>query len=300
MNVQFLHKAVFAVKNINPTILTVVGIGGAVTAAVMGARATLKLQPKLEDLSLKLETVELMKEDINLEGERSYTDQALVGLKVRVIAAHSVDLAKLYGPAIILGTISIAAISGGHVLLLNRNTALAGALTATEKAFSSYRKAVVGEIGEEREREIRSGKTVEQISDTKAGTVVDVASVTDDRAPYARVFDETNRYWDRNSTYNKVFLTTQQEYANQRLQRHGYLLLNDVYYALGIEKTSAGAVVGWAVDQGDGYVDFGMWDFSGPHGAQREAFANGDERSIWLDFNVAGVVYDLIDKKKHS
>lgn len=294
MNLQFLHKAVFAVKNINPTVLTVVGIGGAVTAAVMASRATLKLQPKLDDLALKLETVELMKEDTTLSGERTYTDQALTGLKVRVLTAHSIDLVKLYGPALIVGTISIAAISGGHVILLNRNTALAGALSATEKAFSSYRKAVIGEIGEEREREIRSSKSVEQLSDTKAGTVVDVASVSDDKAPYARVFDESNRYWDRNSSYNKVFLTTQQEYANQRLQRHGYLLLNDIYYALGFPKTSAGAIVGWAVGEGDGYVDFGMWDFSGPYGAQREAFANGDEKSVWLDFNVAGPVWHLI------
>lgn len=295
MNLSFVHKAVYAAKNINPTILTVVGIGGVVTAAVMGARATLKLQPILREMTDNLEVIELSKETVRLDGERYYSDQELVATKVKVLAHTSLDVAKLYGPAIIVGALSIAAISGGHVILLNRNTALAGTLAATEKAFAKYRKAVVNEIGEEREREIRSSKELIPLGEGKDAAVA--TSVDTSAAPYARVFDESNMNWDRNSSYNKVFLTTQQEYANQRLQRHGYLLLNDVYYVLGFPKTSAGALVGWAVGEGDGYVDFGMWDFEGEHGAQREAFANGDERSIWLDFNVAGPVWHLIGDK---
>lgn len=293
MNTQFLSKAVFAVKNVNPTVLTVVGIAGAVTSAVLASRATLKLQPVLKEMADNLEIIELSKETVRPDGERIYTNQELVATKTKVLAHTTLDVAKLYAPALILGAISIAAISGGHVILLNRNTALAGALTATEQAFARYRKTIVEEIGEDRERELRYNKGSVEVHDTKAGVVHELTTLDINKhSPYARMFDESNINWDRNAAYNKVFLTTQQEYANQRLQRHGYLLLNDVYYALGFPKTSAGAVVGWAKDVGDGYVDFGMWDFeSSP---QREAFANGDERSILLDFNVAGVVYTLI------
>jgi len=65
-----------------------------------------------------------------------------------------------------------------------------------------------------------------------------------------------------------------------------------VYDTLGIPRSPAGQVVGWVVGHGDGYVDFGI----GKHdGTMAQAFVNGDERSILLDFNVDGVVYDLLE-----
>ena len=52
-------------------------------------------------------------------------------------------------------------------------------------------------------------------------------------------------------------------------------------------------MVGWVMskDNGDNYVDFGIYDMNNP-AARR--FVNGAERSILLDFNVDGVIYDLI------
>jgi hypothetical protein len=66
---------------------------------------------------------------------------------------------------------------------------------------------------------------------------------------------------------------------------------------LGIPHSTAGAVVGWIYDpknpdhKGDNHVDFGIYNIHIP--ANRD-FVNGWERSIWLDFNVDGVIYDLI------
>ena len=60
---------------------------------------------------------------------------------------------------------------------------------------------------------------------------------------------------------------------------------------LGIPRSQAGAVVGWVLGEGDDYIDFGMFD--GNNMATRD-FVNGYERSILLDFNVDGVIYDLI------
>ena len=61
---------------------------------------------------------------------------------------------------------------------------------------------------------------------------------------------------------------------------------------LGFDRTKAGAV-GWVVnDEGDNqFVDFGIYDDR--HQGTRN-FANGFERTILLDFNVNGVVYDKI------
>ena len=65
--------------------------------------------------------------------------------------------------------------------------------------------------------------------------------------------------------------------------------MNEVYEHLGFEHSSPGAVVGWVLgDKGDNHIDFGIFE------AHSSRFVNGDERSIVLDFNVDGVIYDLI------
>ena len=64
---------------------------------------------------------------------------------------------------------------------------------------------------------------------------------------------------------------------------------------LGLKRTKAGQGVGWIYDKnnpnGDNYIDFNIYDISKE---SNRAFVNGTERSILLDFNVDGVIYDLI------
>jgi hypothetical protein len=60
---------------------------------------------------------------------------------------------------------------------------------------------------------------------------------------------------------------------------------------LGIPHSQAGAVVGWIEGEGDSFVDFGIFDIKDE---QKRDFVNGYERNILLDFNVAGVIYDMI------
>jgi hypothetical protein len=92
---------------------------------------------------------------------------------------------------------------------------------------------------------------------------------------------------------NRLFVTCQQNYLNHVLQVRGHVFLNEAYDALGLERSTAGAVVGWVMgDNGDNYIDFGIFE------AQNARFVNGSERSILLDFNVDGVIYDKIGRKK--
>ena len=62
---------------------------------------------------------------------------------------------------------------------------------------------------------------------------------------------------------------------------------------IGIPKTKAGQIVGWIYDEknpvGDNFVDFGIYDVNNE--AKRD-FVNGYERSILLDFNVDGNIWD--------
>ena len=71
-----------------------------------------------------------------------------------------------------------------------------------------------------------------------------------------------------------------------------HVLLNEVHDHFGFEHTQPGSVVGWVIGpDGDNYIDFGIFD------AYNSSFVNEQERSIILDFNVDGVIYDKIGRK---
>jgi hypothetical protein len=84
---------------------------------------------------------------------------------------------------------------------------------------------------------------------------------------------------------------------NDLLISRGHMFLNEVYDALGLERTKAGSVVGWIISHdGDNYVDFGI--FTDKDARQYRDFVNGRSNAILLDFNVDGVIYDKIDTNK--
>jgi len=99
---------------------------------------------------------------------------------------------------------------------------------------------------------------------------------------YGRIFDEHNKNWMNNPMDNKIFVQCQMDWANDRLQARGHIFLNEVYDSLGIQRSSAGALVGWVKNSGDGYVDFGDMEMD-------------EAGRIALEFNVDGVIYDMIE-----
>jgi hypothetical protein len=112
---------------------------------------------------------------------------------------------------------------------------------------------------------------------------------------YARFFDESCPNWGKDSEYNLAYLTQQQQYANDMLKTRGYLFLNEVYDMLGMPRSKAGQLVGWVYDPengtGDNYVDFGIYSIDD---ARHRNFINGYEKTVLLDFNVDGLIFDTI------
>jgi len=109
---------------------------------------------------------------------------------------------------------------------------------------------------------------------------------------------------------NLEFLRSVQAQCNDKLKREGHLFLNDVYRMLGMlfptedgkftSDRACGAINGWVwitddegnyIGPGDGYVDFGIFDIDDEN---KQAFVDGFEDNIWLDFNCDGIMYDLI------
>lgn len=281
----------------SPEILMGAGILGIVGSTVLACKATLKLEEVLYDAQHTLDTIDRTLADEMYEGH--YDEEDAKKDKTIVYAKTAVELGKMYAPAISLGVVSVACLMGSHNIMKRRNVAVVAAYKAVEESFANYRRRVVEEFGKDKDEEYRYGiiRTEETVTETdENGKKTKVKKTVDTLDPnhtsqYARFFDESCSNWSKTPEYNLIFLKAQQNYANDLLVSRGHLFLNEVYDMLGMERSQAGAVVGWVLDKdSDNFVDFGMYN-----GDERgRAFVNGYERSILLDFNVDGVIYDLI------
>jgi len=278
-------------KKYSPTILTAVGVVGMVGTTILASRATLKLEPivaELNDQKILIKDVQK-----HLQSEELVTDQKQRKEITKAYVKSTKALVVLYGPTITLGLASISCVVAAHGIMHKRNVALVAAYKVVEDAFMKYRHRVIEEFGEDKDQEYRRGVYTEVSVDKETGKKTKQKAMDPNgHSQYAKFFDEGNENWQREKSYNLFFLRSQQNFANDLLHSRGHMFLNDIHDMLGMERTSAGAVVGWAITKdGDNFVDFGVYDFESE---MARAFVNGDERSILLDFNVDGVIYDLI------
>lgn len=300
---RLVGKASLQFKKHSPEILMVAGVVGTVASTVLACKATTKVSQVLEKKKNTIEQIHKCLEDETVE----YTEDDSKKDLTIVYAQTGVQLAKLYAPAVAVGALSITSIVAGHQILKKRNLALAAAYAVVDKGFKDYRKRVVERFGEELDKELRyniKAKEVEEIIVDENGNQaiekkmvkeLDTDSVTK-YSEYARFFDVYNTdEHQKDPEYNLMFLRKQQDYANDVLKSRGHLFLNEVYDMLGIPRSKAGQVVGWLYDErnphGDNYVDFGIYDLNDE---RKRAFVNGLEYNILLDFNVDGVIYNLI------
>jgi hypothetical protein len=284
-----VSRQLLVAKKNSPHIFFGVGIVGTAASAVMACRATLKLGDTLEGIAKEIEENKLLRaipeDSESLEAQAEQLHHHINTL--HVYSAAGWKIAKLYATPAVIGAASIALLTGSHVQMTRRNSALMVAYAGLEKFFGEYRNRVKQEVGEEKELELYHGSTTELVK-KESGEIVEGRVVNPNRiSPYARFFDEYSPNWVRNPEYNRIFLEIQQKYANDRLATVGTVFLNEVYDWLGIPRSKAGALVGWFDGgDGDGYISFGMYD------AWNSQFVNGNEPSILLDFNVDGVIYD--------
>ena len=300
------NKAMFLTKKHSPEILMITGVVGIITSGVMACKATLKVNDILEEAKSDIEKVHTVLNDESVTEEK-YSEMDSKKDLAAIYVQTGLKLAKVYGPSLIIGTLSITSMFASNNILRKRNVALAAAYAVVDKSFKEYRGRVIDRFGEEVDRQIKYNlktmKVDEVITDEngkekKVKKKIEVGG-PDMYSPYAIIFDETNPYWEKDAELNKFFLQSRQAQANDKLRANGYLFLNDVYEMLGHEKTKAGQVVGWVYDpdsgEGDNYVDFGLYDiYTKPkyEAEAKAAFINGYERSVIIDFNVDGNIWE--------
>jgi hypothetical protein len=207
---------------------------------------------------------------------------------------------RLYGPSIVVGGASIAALTRSHNILNERYAAVTAAYAALDKGFKEYRARVVDKYGEDQDREFRHGSREVEIIDEQGKKQLVTRVGDDGPSVYARFFDPLSTSWSKEPEYNLLFLKCQQTYANDLLLARGHVFLNEVYDMIGVPRSKAGSVVGWIITPGnrtDNHIDFGIYNVEDD---KIRDFVNGREGSILLDFNVDGVIYNLIDTPTES
>ena len=287
-------KAVMKLKKHSPEILVVAGIAGTVVSAVLACKATTKVAEILDETKGTLDTIHEGMETGAINGQE-YTNEDGKKDTVVVYAQTGMKLAKLYGPAIILGTLSITGILTSNNILRKRNVALGAAYAAIDKSFKEYRGRVIERFGEQVDTELKYGikaKKFEEIEvDPETGKekkVKKTVMVADPnlQSDYAVYFDSKSRNYETNPDYNRMFLKAQQAFANDKLQTRGHLFLNEVLDDLDLPRTPAGQIVGWTKDGPDGYVNFRIVE------VERETEDGRHEPALLLDFNVEGNIWE--------
>lgn len=296
------NRVGFQLKKHSPEILVVAGVVGVVASAVMACKATTQVSAIVDKAKEDVDTIhEALDRGYTNAGEEYTLEDSKVEL-TRTYLMTGVNLAKLYAPSVILGTLSIAGILASNNILRKRNIALAAAYATVDKGFKEYRNRVIERFGEEVDRQLKydiKTKELEEIvvdengNETTVKKTVEVVNPSRMYSEYAKIFDQLNPNFQDNADFNKMFLRQVENYMNDKLRVNKRVFLNEVYKELGFEPTKAGQVVGWKYDpdspKSDNYIDFGIYDVT-KEGCSR--FLNECESAIVLDFNVDGNVWE--------
>ena len=294
------HAGLILKKNA-PDIMVCVGAGMVVGAAVLACKQTLKAEDILKEADEDLKKIEYAKD---ISNDEDYTDDDIRNDRIKVYSRTAVGLIKTYAIPVGFGIAGIALMLGAHKILKDRNAALNIAYSNLVATYNAYQAKVAETLGEEKEFALRTGMEKGEITyldmgenEKKLKNAKIISPDGEQYSMYARIFDDSCPDWSRNPASNLTFLRAQQNFANDKLRTEGVLFLNEVYQMLGFRRTPEGQLVGWVWDLDnnniDSYVDFGIYDKLFKSSSKRD-FINGYEPCVWLDFNVDGVVYDLI------
>lgn len=300
--VRTANRGLLQVKKYAPEILTVTAVVTGIAATATAIERTLKIDDVLAEIDHDQESLKKMRayKDEGIVTEEQYSEEELMQAKVVYGAKAALLMVKHYRVPISLTIASVGSAVGSYTILKKRYMGAVAAYMAAQTTFEAYRAEVREKEGEEGENLLFKNVT-KKMEDEQDKLTKAYEEATGKKAhknaynvsQYARWFDEASRYWKKYPGANGMFVRSQEKYWNDILRIRGHVFLNEVYDSLDIPRTTAGAVVGWVYNPtAEGpQIDFGLLDGS----IERyRAFINGTEPNVLLDFNVDGVIYDLI------
>ena len=293
-------------SNHSPELLLAGGIVAFGATIYMAAKAGSQTEDILEDHAEALEEV---KKDENVTKKEVVSVYGHTGL----------ELAKLYAPTAGCAALSLTCFCASYGILKKRYVALGAAYTALNESFVLYRQRVIDDKGREQDIYYLTGKKPEKITvEHEDGTTEKVkayAELPDGSiaSPYAFKFGkyredgERNLQWQNNMLLIRQYATGHQDYFNDQLYcrsvfdnnhkviKRGAVFLNEIREALGETSSTSGSVVGNRFGNGEpgcnGYIDFRMIE-----AYEKDPDTGKDIPCIWIDPNVDGLIYDLVEK----
>lgn len=245
---HLINSLTLKCKKHSPEILMVAGIGGMVAGGIMACRTTYK-KTSVRRLNYDLELTEI-EEDVQTH---DITEEAAKEHVKKATREYRLDLVKYYVVPVTVEAAGIACILASNHIMRKRVAGLTVAFTTVNTAFEKYRENVRERYGDEVDKSIMLGErqvTVEK-TDEKGKTVKETITVADpDISSIGRYFTRKNDNWSESEAFLNNFFSMQSSYLTDLLRGRGFVLLNDIYDALGFDKdTEAGIVVGKVYDR---------------------------------------------------
>ncbi|MEG0146645.1 MAG: DUF6353 family protein, partial [Clostridia bacterium] len=181
----------FTLKKYSPEILLAIGLTGMVGGTVMACHATLGAEKILAKREKELEQINTCVEQRE-ESDLDYPVQ--MEKNDRFISNRRLVLGfvKLYAPSATLILASGSCILASYHIMSKRNAALMAAYKLIEEAFGKYRKRVIDEIGEDKDKHFMYGTDEEATVVNDDGTETKVgkrAEAFTGLSGFARAFE---------------------------------------------------------------------------------------------------------------
>ena len=226
MNFGVLGKqALNYLKGNAPELLTGLAVVGVGATAYLTDRAARKAQKDVEAAWAA-------------DAPMSNLDPPMEQLKRKVVISL-----PHYVPAIVAGVATVGCIIGSNRSGNKRTAAALAAYSLTEKAFTEYKRHVVEQIGEKKEKAIRDKAAAERVAktyDSAAPVVVGDGNVLCHE-----------QYTDRYFMCEMETLRRAQNVVNHRAQTGGLTVcpLDDFYDEVGLPYTTNSDRVGWRAER---------------------------------------------------
>lgn len=177
----------------------------------------------------------------------------------------------------------------GHKVLSKRRLALIAAYESLNQSYKKYRQNVKEDLGKEADICYKHSLKAEKLNDETVYVSADDIFIPDrDLSDFAVFFgQEYSELCTDDPEHNLLILKGQEEYANAIFLEQGYIMLQDVYDMLGVDRVAPDGI-GWVNGLGDNYVDFGIFNVRNGHAV------NGNEQVFLLDFNHDGYILPYI------
>lgn len=312
--------AVLKTKAASPEILLVGGLACMTGAVITGIIASRKHDQIIADHEERLEEAKAgiilpeaaESEDSVEEREAIVVDQSEINRRVRrVYCRTAAQMVKLYAPTVGLMALSAACFIGMHNIQAGRIAGLSGAYASVKEAFDQYQQRNIELNGEDNHKLCKYGWHEEEevgedgtVTKKKvANTPKDLENMAEENREIGKLPDHDQDYifarntsskYHGNPALDRNLFESVENYCNNYLNARGFVTVNDVLDALGMERTVEGTYLGWVKGYGEG-IDIGWRD-----SFNNRFLAGYPDEPVSLNFNIHGNIVYIINKLENE